>query len=213
MSETSSNIKKAYDEWAEIYDSDKNRTRDLNAQTIRGESLSLAHKRILEIGCGTGLNTQYLVHHASEVVGLDISEKMLARARQRVIDEKARFVLGDITKAWDFKNGSFDFIVANLVLEHIEDLSHVFGEAYRLLNPGGEFYIGELHPYKQLRQSQARYTSKKTGEEVLVDAFTHSISEYVNDGLEAGFALRKLGEQRHEEDDIPRLLTLLFEKK
>lgn len=212
MSETSSNIKKAYDEWAEIYDTDNNRTRDLNAQTLREESLSLAGKRVLEIGCGTGLNTEYLVRHASVVTGMDISGNMLARARRRVGDQKARFVAGDITKPWSFENASFDVIVGNLVLEHIEVLSHVFREAYRVLDAGGKLYIAELHPYRQLRQSQARYISKETGKEVLVDAFTHPVSEYVNDALEAGFNLRQMEERKHGEDDIPRLLTLLFEK-
>lgn len=212
MNKTSLSVKKAYDEWAEIYDTNENPTRDLNAQTIRRESLSLANKRILEIGCGTGLNTQYLAQNAGQVVGLDISEEMLEVARQRISDKNARFMVGDITKAWDFKNRTFDLIVANLVLEHIEELSHVFREAYRVLNPGGTLYVAELHPYKQLDSSQAKYVSRKTGKEILVKAFIHSISEFVNEALHEGFVLRRMKEHKHNEDDTPRLLVLVFEK-
>lgn len=212
MNKTSLSVKKAYDEWAEVYDTNENPTRDLNAQMIRRESLSLANKQILEIGCGTGLNTQYLAQNAGQVVGLDISEEMLEVARQRISNKNARFMVGDITKAWDFKNKAFDLIVANLVLEHIEELSHVFREAYRILNPGGTLYLAELHPYKQLNRSQAKYVSRKTGKEKLVKAFIHSISEFVNGALHEGFVLRRMKEHKHKEDDTPRLLVLVFER-
>ena len=212
MSETSRKIKVAYNEWAEVYDTNENRTRDLNATTIRQQSFSFKNKRVLEIGCGTGLNTEYLIQEGGQVVGLDLSEKMLSKALKRIDHGDVNFVEGDITKPWDFKNESFDFIVANLVLEHIEQLSHVFTEAHRVLSSGGQFYIGELHPYKQLRESQAKFVSQKTGKEVLVDAFTHSVSEYINEGLRAGFTLQQIKEVYDKEDEIPRLLTLLFKK-
>lgn len=212
MSETSNKVKEAYNEWAEVYDTNENRTRDLNAKTIRQESFSFKNKRILEIGCGTGLNTQYLIQQAGQVVGLDISEKMLSKARGRIHHKNTMFVQGDITKPWNFESESFDFIVANLVLEHIEQLSHAFTEANRVLTSGGTFYIGELHPYKQLRKSQAKFVSQKTGKVVLVDAFTHSVSEYINEGLQAGFTLHQIKEYQDKEDQIPRLLTLLFRK-
>jgi ubiquinone/menaquinone biosynthesis C-methylase UbiE len=212
MNKTSLSVKKAYDEWAEIYDTDNNPTRDLNAQTLRKASLSLENKRILEVGCGTGLNTKYLAQNAKQVVGLDISEEMLEVARQRISEKNVRFKIGDITNNWNIKTASFDVIVANLVLEHIENLRHVFNEAYRVLHYGGILYIAELHPYKQLSRSQARYVNPKTGEEIMVDAFLHSVSEYVNEALEEGFVLEKIKEHKHKEDEIPRLLVLIFEK-
>lgn len=212
MSKTSISVKKAYDEWAKIYDSDKNPTRDLNALTLRESPLVLKDKRILEIGCGTGLNTEYLIQDAQQVVGLDISEEMLKAARQRISDKGVRFKLGDITESWNFKPDSFDVIVANLVLEHIENLRHVYTEAYRVLDNSGILYIAELHPYKQLNRSQARYVDPETGEERRVDAFIHSVTEYVNEALEEGFVLKEIEEHKHEEDNIPRLLVLIFEK-
>lgn len=212
MSDTSSNVQQAYNEWAEIYDTDENPTRDLNYKAIRCESFALTGKRILELGCGTGLNTEYLAQHAGHVIGVDLSEQMLAKARQRMEAKNVEFLTADITKSWSFKDTSFDFVVANLVLEHIQDLRPIFNEVLRVLRPGGQCYLAELHPYKQLRQSQAKYVSRETGEEVLVDAFTHMISEYVNKGLEAGLTLCRLEEYQKDGEDIPRLLTLLFEK-
>lgn len=70
----------------------------------------------------------------------------------------------------------------------------------------------ELHPYKQLQGSQARYRHPETGEEVRVPAFRHSVSEYLNAGIEAGFMLRRMGEWQNVSDGASRLITLLFER-
>lgn len=212
MSGATNRIKNAYDEWAEIYDTNDNKTRDLNYRCIRQQQLDLRNKKVLEIGCGTGLNTIYLAGQATKVVGIDISEEMLVRARVRLEEGNAEFIKADITKPWQLDDAAFDLIVANLVLEHVENLAHIFSEAFRVLQPGGTLYIAELHPYKQIQQSQAKFVSQKTGDEVLVDAFIHPVSEYINEGLSADFILRKMREEQKEDEKIPRLLTLLFKK-
>lgn len=212
MNTTTQRVQKAYSNWADMYDTNINRTRDLNADVLRQASLPVAGKKVLEIGCGTGINTEYLAGYAKQVTGFDISEEMISHARKKISAQHVRFVTGDITRPWPFEAHSYDFISANLVLEHIENLNPIFEEASRVLTNGGDFYISELHPYKQLQNSQARYTDKETGEEVLVDAFVHTVSEYVNAGISAGFTLLKMGEFQHEMDEIPRLLTLHFKK-
>lgn len=212
MSGTVYHVKNAYNEWAEIYDTNENPTRDLNYKVIREASFELVNKKVLEIGCGTGLNTIHLAQKAQKVVAVDLSEEMLAKARQRVNDKNIEFIKADITQTWNFDDDSFDLVVANLVLEHIKNLDHIFSKANRVLSSEGIFYVAELHPYKQLQQSQAKFTSPKTGEEVSVDAFTHSISEYINEGIEAGLSLQEIKEWQQEDEQIPRLLTLCFKK-
>lgn len=212
MSGVSSEVQKAYDEWAEIYDTNENPTRDLNIEAIRKAPLELDGKRVLEIGCGTGLNTEFLIQRAAGVTGVDISDEMLAIARKRVAHKNVSFEIADITQTWNFDNHFFDLAVATLVLEHIKDLSHIFREAFRILGSGGIFYITELHPFRQLRQSQAKYVSKRTGKVELVRAFTHQASDYVNKGLAAGFKLIHMNEWHRPDDDIPRLITFIFEK-
>ena len=207
------NIQKAYDEWAEIYDSNNNPTRDLNIKALREASLELSEKNILEIGCGTGLNTGYLAQQAQQVKGIDFSEKMLAKARTRVNQENVQFITADITQEWSFLESSVDIIVGNLVLEHIENLEPIFNRAQQALSTGGQFYIAELHPYKQLQQSQAKFKRKETGEEVLVRAFSHTIAEYITEGIRAEFNLVEINEWHYENEEIARLLTLLFKKK
>jgi malonyl-CoA O-methyltransferase len=107
-----------------------------------------------------------------------------------------------------------DLVVANLILEHVHDLEPVFFEAARVLRPDGQLYFCELHPYRQLLGGQAQFTDPKTGETVMVTAHVHSISEYVNGAIRAGFVVREIGEAL--EDDAaagspPRLITMLFD--
>jgi ubiquinone/menaquinone biosynthesis C-methylase UbiE len=208
-------VARAYDRWAAQYDSDRNATRDLDADVLRRAPLDLAGRRVLELGCGTGKNSAWLAERAGELVALDFSPGMLEVARARVRTPTARFVQHDIRAPWPAEPGSADVVVGNLVLEHVGDLAPVFAEAARVLVPGGQLFLCELHPYRQLRGGQAHFTDDATRETVPVAAFLHSTSEYVNGAIAAGFVLRQLGEWLEPdapEGAPPRLLSLLFER-
>lgn len=213
---TKSDIAAAYDEWAETYDTDQNRTRDLAAQVLREANLNFADRNVIEVGCGTGRNTEWLAlpaAGAAGIVALDFSEKMLTRARDRVSDPRVRFVQHDVRSSWPLADASADLVIAMLILEHVEMLEPFFAEAARALRPGGELFICELHPMRQLLGGQAQFTNAKTGDYQRVPAFLHDISEYVNTGLAMGFELVRLGEWRDLESpptSFPRLLSLLF---
>ena len=211
MPETSAAVQQAYNEWVHQYDTNENSTRDLNAQVLRQQLFGLASRAVLEIGCGTGCNTLGLANCAQSVVGMDISEGMLRKARCRLGERNVHLLPADITKPWPLDQ-RFDVIVATLVPEHVQELAHVFAAAHRVLRPGGLLYIGELHPDKQRQGVQAKYRDAQTGKEVLVPAFCHHMAEYINAGIEAGFTLRRVGEWQNEADAEPRLVTLLFER-
>jgi ubiquinone/menaquinone biosynthesis C-methylase UbiE len=208
-------VAQAYDRWSRRYDDDHNATRDLDARVVRQSPLHVAGARVLELGCGTGKNSEWLVAQARTLVALDFSPGMLDVARRRVRSERARFVEHDITRRWPVELSSVDLVVGNLVLEHVRDLGPIYVEAARVLRPGGELFFCELHPYRQLRGGQAHFEDEDTNEIVPVTAFRHSVSEYVNGGLAAGFTLRALGEHVEEgasADAAPRLLSVLFER-
>ena len=130
-------IQNAYNQWSQIYDTNENLTRDLDAQVIRATLGGLYFNSILEIGCGTGKNTVFLAQIGTHVHGLDFSEGMIAKAKEKVKAENVRFEMADLTKRWNCDDGAYDLIVCNLVLEHIQNLEHVFTEAARTLQPGG----------------------------------------------------------------------------
>jgi malonyl-CoA O-methyltransferase len=205
-------IQKAYNEWAESYDTDGNLTRDLDQKVTRDDLAHLHFNSILEIGCGTGKNTSFLSLIGENVHAVDFSEGMIEKAKEKVQTENVKFSTMDITKKWKFDNNSFDLVVCNLVLEHIENISFVFSEASRVLESKGRFFINELHPFRQYAGRKARY--QKDGAEIEVDAFTHNISDFLNAAIVDGFALVKLNEYWHEEDKNkpPRIVSFLFEK-
>lgn len=213
-----SEIAAAYNEWAETYDTDPNRTRDLAAQVLKQADLGCADRKVVEVGCGTGRNTDWLAGPAAgarEIVALDFSEEMLARARDRVRDPRVRFIHHDVRAKWPLADDSADLVIAILILEHVETLEPFFVEAARALKVGGELFMCELHPMRQLLGGQAQFTSTQTGERQLVTAFLHNTSDYVNGGLSSGFELVEMGEWRDADalpTASPRLLSLLFRR-
>jgi len=210
MSEPS--IRDAYDRWATQYDTDANRTRDLNAEVLREQAFLQRNDIVLELGCGTGLNTEWLAAQTEHVVAVDVSAEMLAQARKRLDDDASVTIRRlDITESWPFASGRFDGVVATLVLEHVETLGPVFREARRVLQDGGTFYLAELHPYRQFRGTQAHFEDEATGERIVIDAFTHAMADFVNAAIDVGFSVRRMEEWHGPEDDVPRLASIRFE--
>jgi len=209
-------VARAYDRWSASYDSDANATRDLDAAVLRKAPLRLHDSRVLELGCGTGKNTEWIARDARSVTALDFSPGMLSRARERVTTPAVRFAQHDIREPLPLESGSVDVVVGNLVLEHVDDLAPVFAEAARVLAVGGQLFFCELHPYRQLRGGQAHFADSSSGETVVVTAFRHTASEYVNSATAAGLTLVTLGEWSDENAEPhapPRLLSLLCERR
>ena len=205
------NNKDAYNEWSVTYDSVENKTRDLEAKSLR-EMVSGENLDILEIGCGTGKNTGFLQTAAKTVIGADFSEEMLEIAKTKITAKNVDFRRMDLREKWSFSDDSFDLITCSLALEHIENLDFVFTEAARVLRENGKFYFGELHPFKQYQGSKARF---ETGEGVFeLECFVHNVSEYFTAAQKNNFNCVEIREWFDDENaaEIPRLLTMIFEK-
>lgn len=208
-------IASAYDNWSAVYDADANATRDLNVEVLRAESLVIAQADVLEIGCGTGLNTVWFAESARSVVAMDFSSGMLAKARERVRDERVRFVQHDIREPWPVADESIDLVVATLVLEHIEKLDPIFVQLTRVLRPGASAYLAELHPERQRGGSQGRFEAQD-GKTVLVSSTIHHETDYVNAGIAAGLQLVRQSDRSSPADiakhSPPRLITFTWKK-
>jgi len=77
------NVRQAYDVWANNYDTVENKTRDLEAKALRESVSMFENLDVLEIGCGTGKNTEWFVSKAKRIVAADFSSEMLARAKEK----------------------------------------------------------------------------------------------------------------------------------
>ena len=206
-------VARQYDSWASSYDIDPNVTRDLDAEILRRLPLTLAGRDVLELGCGTGKNTTWLAEQARAVIALDFSAGMLARARKRVPVGPVQFVRHDVREPWPVAHEAVDAVVGNLVLEHVADLAPVYTEAARVLRPGGQLLVSELHPERQRGGRQATFRDPRTGRILRVPAHRHTVAEYVNEGLATGLVLHYLGEWTETgaaPDAPPRLVTVLF---
>lgn len=207
-------IDHAYNAWAPSYDSQHNRTRDLDALVARQLTPSALEGVIVEAGCGTGKNTAHYTSVGTVVQALDFSSGMLAVARERVVDGRVQFQQADLLQPWPVADGVASLVAFHLVLEHIADLPPVLLQAARVLSPGGQVVISELHPARQYRGSQAHYLDAE-GNPVPVTAHIHHLSDYLSAARAAGLQLLDVDEHWHADDEqrgLPRLLSLRLQR-
>ncbi len=206
-------IKQSYNQWSDQYDTNDNKTRDLDKIVTENTLSKYNFNHVLELGCGTGKNTGWFAEKAKEVVSVDFSEKMLSIAIEKVQRENVQFQQGDINQEWEVANNHFDLITSSLTLEHISNLDFIFTEANKKLKSSGLFFISELHPNKQYSGSKARYQSDD-GNPVELTVFLHHLSDYLISGKLNNFRLLELDEwfdQNHRQE-IPRLISFVFQK-
>tara|TARA_B110000211_G_scaffold217775_1_gene261953 strand:+ start:931 stop:1560 length:630 start_codon:yes stop_codon:yes gene_type:complete len=205
-------IEKAYNIWSSNYDTNKNKTRDLDKKVTEETLSKYTFKSVLELGCGTGKNTKWLLSAGAEVIGLDFSQEMLTIAKESITDKRAQFKKADLNDDWEVADQYADVVTSSLTLEHIEDLNAIFRQANKKLKENGIFFISELHPFKQYTGSKARFETDAGMVELKV--FTHHISDYIKSAESNGFELLELNEWFDEttQNEIPRLISFVFRK-
>ncbi len=204
------NTQAAYNKWASTYDTVFNKTRDL--ELIAGQKLLMNadFSKVLELGCGTGKNTTWLAQKAKKITSVDFSEEMMNVAKQKINATNVKFQQADITKPWNFKKATL--ITCSLILEHIDNIDFIFEQAANTLKKKGCFYICELHPYKQLEGSRAKF---ECGDQTIqLEYFIHHISDFFSAATNNNFQCIELREWFDEDDKslTPRLISFLFQK-
>lgn len=205
-------VRESYNEWSLQYDTNENKTRDLESIALREILHNINFASCLEIGCGTGKNTEWILQKANSITAVDLSQEMLAKAKEKIQSGKVEFIEADVNGEWNFANKTFDLIGFSLVLEHIQNLHHIFKEVSKKLNKDGFVYVGELHPFKQYSGSKARFETEQ-GLQV-VQCYNHNISDFIQSAKKNELKLIELDEYFDDEEKttIPRILTLLFQK-
>ena len=111
--------------------------------------IPLAHRRILDIGCGVGEYVRHLRDLPASVVGIDVDRKRVhAGARS---DEGMPNLLVGAAEALPFATRAFDIVLLNEVIEHVQDDRATLEEALRVLSPGGHIVIyapNRLFPFE-----------------------------------------------------------------
>ena len=101
---------------------------------------------VLDVGCGSGQLTSWLLDHGAVVTAFDVSQAMADLARKRAGD-RATVHVADLAQPLAFaRPGEFDLVVASLVLHYVRDWEAVMNEFRRVLNPQGRVVFSTHHP-------------------------------------------------------------------
>jgi SAM-dependent methyltransferase len=138
-----------YDSFAEAY-STETEANFINAYYARPAILALAGdvavRRILDVGCGSGPLFAALRDRGAIVTGFDKSAGMLEQARRR-LGADADLQVAELGRPLSFSDGTFDDVIASLVLHYLEDWGPALAELRRVLKPGGRLIVSVDHPF------------------------------------------------------------------
>lgn len=184
---------------------------------------ALKDKRVLDLGCGFGWHCRYAREQgARSVVGIDLSEKMLARARSNTTDpaiEYHRLAIEDI----NFPAGSFDVVISSLALHYIERFDSVCKQVHHCLTAGGTFVLSVEHPVftalawqdwyydaqgNRLHWPVDNYQDEGVRQTRFLDndvvKYHRTFATYINTLRDAGFSMKRLTEPQPTQEILAR---------
>ena len=171
------NPRKAYNIWAEIYDSgDDNLVFQMEEKILNSliKNIDLSGKSILDYGCGTGRNWEKLISYKpNKITGCDVSIKMLQQLQSKYPGSEIYLIKN--SSEFPVQLGTIDIIFSTLVIAHIKDLRKTFREWNRLLKPGGIILITDLHP--AILSAGGKRIFEKDGKSIAIKNYIHSIDK------------------------------------
>jgi ubiquinone/menaquinone biosynthesis C-methylase UbiE len=142
-----SDIRKYWDWRSRTYGLDQDRSIQVadKWKTVMNELAETGHgRRALDIGTGTGQFAFYLAEQGFEVDGIDLSEKMIAWAREKAVQSRLEidFKTGD-AEYLDFEENTFDVVVSRNLLWTLPDPARAIREWHRVLKPDGRIIVSD----------------------------------------------------------------------
>jgi len=139
MAEYFDKIAHRYDEW---YKTKVGAYVDRTEKKLVFSMIKTKHGDALDLGCGTGNYTLELYKRGFQVVGVDISRRMLKIAQKKLPNVK--FIKAN-AYSLPFEDNTFDLVLSVTMLEFIHEPEKVLSEVYRVLKPGGEAVMGTMN--------------------------------------------------------------------
>jgi SAM-dependent methyltransferase len=113
---------------------------------IRAMLPALTGKRVADLGCGFGWASRWMRDQgAASVLGIDLSENMIARARSAASDPAIEYWIADI-ETLELPAAAFDLVYSALTFHYVEDFTRLVRMIHRALGPGGDFVFTIEHP-------------------------------------------------------------------
>ncbi len=190
-------VQDGYKEWANTYErsvEDEMDLRLLNRSTsIHWSSIHQA----IDLACGTGRIGSWLHQQGvKEIDGIDFTEEMLKKAEARKVYRKT--MLGNILDT-QLSDAQYDLAIQVLADEHLSDLKPLYGEATRMIKPGGYFVIVGYHPHF-LMNGLVTHFHRKDGEAIAIESYVHLLSDHVKAAYMHHLRLLEMDEGIVDED-------------
>jgi SAM-dependent methyltransferase len=153
---------------------------------LRGREPGVA----LDAACGTGRFADLLAKRGHRVIGVDSSPDMLAHARRRV--PGGEFHLAALDQL-PLPDDCVDVIVCALALVHVPRLQPVLAEFARVLRPGGDLVISDVH-HELVTRGSVITARGPAGEPGIAATYRHTLGDYLRAALSLGFQVRRCEE-------------------
>lgn len=193
-------ITSGYDGWAVSYDGETNGCFPMRDDVLTPMLDRLTPGRVLDAACGTGAVTQQLVAQGHDVVGVDVSEGMLARAREAA--PEAHLLVGDLTDL-PLPDNNVDHVVCCLALTHLADLQPFFAEAARVMRNGGHLFALDTRGHFIGSTRYPLIQQSPDGRVGHVPGYSHGVGDYLRAALPRGFVVRACVETSRDGDTAP----------
>ena len=136
---------------------------------------TLDNKTVLDLGCGYGEHCIHFVEEgAKRVVGIDISQKMLAIAKAENVHQNISYLNMPMEDIGELQE-HFDIIVSSLAFHYVEDFRALINNIYRLLNDGGVLLFSQEHPFNTCFSDGSRWTTDENGQKLFANISNYSI--------------------------------------
>ncbi|MFI6451912.1 class I SAM-dependent methyltransferase [Streptosporangium amethystogenes] len=185
--------------WSDTYDG-PNGLFDIDEPVVGQIIDALPVGVALDAACGTGRVAASLAERGHQLLGVDSSPDMLARARVRV--PQGDFLLGDLHRL-PVPDNAVDLVVCSLALTHIPSLQPSMAEFARVLRPGGHLVISDMHPEGVMR-GFVPPVRRADGQPGRIATYRHSIGDYMRAALSVGLQVRRCEEPRLPKAENPQ---------
>ena len=152
----------------------------------------------LDAACGTGRFAEFRARRGHRVIGVDSSPDMLVHARRRIPD--GEFHVGELDRL-PLPDDSVDVIVCALALVHAP-IQPAFAEFARVLRPGGDLVISDMH-HEQVTRGSVVTARGPAGEPCIAVTYRHQLGDYLRAALRLGLQVRGCEEPGSTRPDEP----------
>ncbi len=219
-----------FNDYQELRKNDANYNIQLEQPAMRKLLPDLKGKSVLDLGCGYGGNcVDFAKKGAANVIGVDISEKMLKIAMAESTDNRIQYIRMSMTDIGEL-NQKFDLIYSSLAFHYVENFAQLAKDMYRKLNEGGYLLFSQEHPLVTAtfdglqhynKDSDGNYTSYtfsnygQPGERVTswfvdgVRKYHRRFSDIITDLSKAGFIIETVSEPIPEQSAMEKLPNIL----